>query len=228
MRCRADKVGRGQVKRSGRYCPDFLSCSIRSEVLVPPWWDLGSLQRWDLSDPCRLLPDRSRLWHVNRSVWTSPCVQAASWLSADTLTGVWPMEVALRVSWFQEAPMSSPGKTLTSSYLILSAFMLGFGVPSWPPGWCVWVLVCSVVSCHPEPLTSITSRPQMQVEQGAGSMTKSLRWQPCSGCPPFLYECLPNYEKCCGVPACPKPAPLSFLAQEPLADMASGLLRSGA
>ena len=50
------------------------------------------------------------------------------------------MEVALRVSRFQEAPMSSPGKTLTSSYLVLSAFMLGFGVPSWA----TWVVCLSL------------------------------------------------------------------------------------
>ena len=36
--------------------------------------------------------------------------------------------------------MSSPGKTLTSSYLILSAFMLGFGVPSWA----TWVVCLSL------------------------------------------------------------------------------------
>lgn len=148
-----------------------------------------------MSDPCRLLPDRSRLWHGNRSVGTSPCFRAASWPSADTLARVWPVVVTLRVSGFQEAPMSSPGKTLASSYLILSAFMLGFGVP----GWATWVVCLTlglpVISCHPEPLTSITSRPQMQVQQGAGSMTKSLRWQPkvqasCPGCPPFLHGCL--------------------------------------
>ena len=67
------------------------------------------------------------------------------------------------------------------------------GSQAGPPGWCVWLLVCSVVPCHPKPLTSITSRPQMQVEQGAGSMTKSLRWQPkaqasCSGCPLFSMD----------------------------------------
>ena len=97
------KVGRGQVKRSWRDCSDFLSCSIRSEALMSPWWDLGSLQRWDLGDPCRLLPDRSSLWHGNRSVGTSPCFPAASWPSADTLTRLWPVVITLRVSQFQEA-----------------------------------------------------------------------------------------------------------------------------
>lgn len=111
--------------------------------------------------------------------------------------------------------MSSPGKTLASSYLILSAFMLGFGVP----GWATWVvcltlgLLCDFLSPRAFDFYNLETSDAStagcwfhdQVPEMATKGAGLLPWVP-----PFSLWMPFNYERCCGVPACPMKAPCHF------------------